>query len=398
MPEDLALRLLRQGYAALPLSRPIGSVTDSHPARLLGRRAVVLRGASGARLFYDTSAVRREGAVPRVLADLLFGRGAVHGLDGAEHADRKALFLETVRLPEVDDLADRVARGLADRAASWRVGEQVVLFDELVEVYGTAVLAWAGVDLAPDRAREASRDLARIVDGFGGRPPAYARAWAARRRCESWARAAVVDARTGHREPRHGSALDVVARSDLDLRTAAVELLNVLRPTVAVAWFGSFAGLALDEHPEWRARLRSDTGSRYLFAEEVRRFYPFVPALAGRTRRVLTWDGRRLPAGTRLVLDVRGINLDERTFADAERFDPLRPSRPDPYQLLPQGGGHPETGHRCPGENVTLRLLDQTLAVLAGLDLEVVSVRRVPIRRIPTRPERGLVLRVRDPS
>jgi hypothetical protein len=42
---------------------------------------------------------------------------------------------------------------------------------------------------------------------------------------------------------------------ELDARTAGVELLNVLRPTVAVARYVTFAALALHDHPEWRSRL-----------------------------------------------------------------------------------------------------------------------------------------------
>ncbi|GAB2611438.1 hypothetical protein GCM10027168_50360 [Streptomyces capparidis] len=52
-----------------------------------------------------------------------------------------------------------------------------------------------------------------------------------------------------------GSAVDVVARhldadgERLDPRTAAVELLNVVRPTVAVCWFVACAGHALHRRP-----------------------------------------------------------------------------------------------------------------------------------------------------
>ena len=50
-------------------------------------------------------------------------------------------------------------------------------------------------------------------------------------------------------------ALEVVAwhreldSKFLDEQTAAVELLNIVRPAVAVAWFVSFAALALHQHP-----------------------------------------------------------------------------------------------------------------------------------------------------
>ena len=70
----------------------------------------------------------------------------------------------------------------------------------------------------------------------------------------------LVDAREGRAAPASGTALERFARADqLDARSAGVELLNVLRPTVAVSWLGSFAALALAATPgEHRARLRED--------------------------------------------------------------------------------------------------------------------------------------------
>jgi fatty-acid peroxygenase len=84
---------------------------------------------------------------------------------------------------------------------------------------------------------------------------------------------------------------------------------------------------------------------------------------------------------------VRGIDLD------ADRYpDPLavRPERfaersPTAYDLVPQGGGPPH-GHRCPGESMTMQLLVQTVAVLAGSDL-VLDAGEPDLGRIPTLPE-----------
>jgi len=65
---DLALRLWRQGYDAIPSARgwPVGR--DAFVTRLLGRPALVVRGPDGARLFYDADRVRREKAAPAALA------------------------------------------------------------------------------------------------------------------------------------------------------------------------------------------------------------------------------------------------------------------------------------------------------------------------------------------
>ncbi len=60
---------------------------------------------------------------------------------------------------------------------------------------------------------------------------------------------------------------------------------------------------------------------------------------------------------------------------------------------MPQGGGDVSTGHRCPGEGVTLTMLAVAVRALAGLarsfppqDL------RFDLSRIPTRPRSGVVL------
>ena len=63
-----------------------------------------------------------------------------------------------------------------------------------------------------------------------------------------------------------------------DLHMAAVELINLVRPTVAVSWYIVFAALALHEHPGYREKLRTgDDAYAGLFVQEVRRFYPFAP-------------------------------------------------------------------------------------------------------------------------
>src|SRR3954462_14712235 len=102
----LALSLLRHGYRALPRAwqRSDDPEGDAMECRLLGRRALVVRGGHGARTFYDESVVERRGALPAPLAKLLFGAGAVHGLEGEQHRARKALFLSAITRDGVEQL------------------------------------------------------------------------------------------------------------------------------------------------------------------------------------------------------------------------------------------------------------------------------------------------------
>jgi fatty-acid peroxygenase len=394
---DLALKLWRDGYRALPAERLRHENPDAFPGSLLGRRAAVVRGPDGVRMFYDNALVSRRRAIPAPLAGLLFGRGAVHGMDDEAHAERKGMFLGILTDERTAPLARAVTADLRRRVDGWR-GRDVVVFDELAETYGVAALRWAGVDVSPAEARRWSRRLAAIVDGFGFAGRAYPKGWAARVLADRWAARLVEDTRAGRRTPEPGTALAVIADSDLPPRTAAVELLNVLRPTVAVAWLATFAVLALAEHPQWATQLRGPDADprRVAFVHEVRRLYPFVPALAGRVTCPVKAGGVELAKGDRLVLDVVGTDQDPQQWHDPEEFLPERfqDLEPDPYGFVPQGGGDPETGHRCPGEPLTVRLLAETVGVVADLDLQVVSRPTYDPTRMPTRPDRGLVVKV----
>jgi fatty-acid peroxygenase len=84
----------------------------------------------------------------------------------------------------------------------------------------------------------------------------------------------------------------------LSVRSAAVELLNLLRPTVAVGRYIVFAAMALHAHPRWRDSFaRGNDGLVEPFAEEVRRVYPFFPLIAGTATRNFTWADEDYSAG-----------------------------------------------------------------------------------------------------
>jgi fatty-acid peroxygenase len=321
----------------------------------------------------------------------------VHGLDPPEHRERKGLFLDMLAPERLRPLTDAVDLALRERVSTWP-GGRVRVHDELVRAYGRAVLAWAGVPAAGADGR--SRQLAAIVDGFGFAGAAYPRAWRARLAADRWAKRLVQDVRAGRVAVADGAPLGELAASGLEARTAGVELLNVLRPTVAVAWLGAFAALRFADWPDWRARLADPEDGRYrlAFAQEVRRTTPFAPVLAARVHHRAEVSGLVLQPGDRLVLDVVGIDHDPARWPDPARFDPQRMLEkvPGPFDLVPQGGGDPTAGHRCPGESVALSLLDVTLRVLALVDYTVESG-HVDRSRIPTLPGEGPVVRIPSP-
>jgi fatty-acid peroxygenase len=407
---DHGVALLREGYRFVDRRRRYGDgPTPSERAvelRLLGQRAVLIGGPEAVRFFYDGTLFRRRDAIPRPLANTLFGKGAIHTHDGPAHRRRKAMFLELLGPQGASEIAaatDRLWRVAAER---WQTAERVVLFDEAVRVLGVAVCTWAGLPMTPQNAAQRSWDLERIIDGFGSVGARHVQARLARKRSERWVRQAVRDLRSGRLEARPGSALATVSAfrevdgNLLDDRTAAVELLNMVRPTIAVAWFVAFSGLALHEHPQWRARLAAADGEQFdadleAFVHEVRRLYPFAPLIGARTTRDVVWRGHRLPAGRLVLLDLHGTDHDPQLWADPEQFDPERFAgrSPEPFSFVPQGGGDPATGHRCAGERLSVELLKSAVRALTRLSYDLPEQDlTVPLSRIPTRPRSGVVL------
>jgi fatty-acid peroxygenase len=251
------------------------------------------------------------------------------------------------------------------------------------------------VDLPEPRAITRGRQLATIVDGFGRPGPPMLRAAAARARLQLWARSLIVQTRRGQLHSAPGSALQLAASATdararpLPARTAATEFLNIVRPTVAVAWFVVFAAYSLAEHPEWRERIAAgDAAATTAFAQEVRRTTPFAPALAARAPQQQDVLGCPLGKGGYVVLDVFGTLHDADSWPDPGRFDPSRFERSfDADALVPQGGGDTATGHRCPGEPLAMTLLEQALSMLARRpECLPTKPAQVNLRQMPPRP------------
>ncbi|MEV2239365.1 cytochrome P450 [Micromonospora sp. NPDC049891] len=397
---DNTLPLAVRGYAWLP-NRLRRVDSDVLRTRLLGQRAVALRGPAAAEWFYDERHVRRHGAIPEPVRGTLFGRGAVHTLDGDAHRVRKAMFMALLNGGGVDDLVSR-AEGAWDEAVPSWAGRRVVLFDEAAQVLTRAVCDWTGIPVRRDEVPALAADLVAAVDGFATAGPRHWRARRARGRRERWIADLVQRVRVGSTEVPSGSAVTAVAEHrdvdgrPLDARTAAVELLNIIRPTVAVTWFLTFAGHALHRWPSQRDRLRADDPAfARAFAHEIRRFYPFAPFVGGLAVADLSWRGVPIPKGAMVLLDLYGQNHDARLWPDPYRFDPDRfvGREIGPFDLIPQGGGDPRTGHRCPGEAITVALLQSLAVRLARLDYSVPEQDlAIPLHRIPTRLRSGLVI------
>lgn len=348
--------------------------TDAFRTRLQLQPTICLRGRDAAELFYGSDRLQRAGAAPRRLRKTLFGEGGVQGLDGAAHRRRKQLFLALMSPERLRELAFLAGRRWRDRVPAWSRAGRVQLHGETSRVLNEAVHAWAGVPLTAVGSDRRRRDLEAMIVGGGGLGPNYGRGRVGRWRGERQLARLVEDVRAGRLEPEPDRALAAVAwfrDADgrlLDPRTAAVELLNVLRPTVAVDRYVTLAALALHQHPHWHERLASSDDEEAVerFVHEVRRRYPFFPFAAARVRQEFTWRGYRFPAGWRVLLDLYGTGHDPAVFAEPTAFRPERyAERPiGPFDLVPQGGGDHAASHRCAGEWATLRLVCDAVGLL----------------------------------
>ncbi|QGG58624.1 cytochrome P450 [Paenibacillus sp. B01] len=247
---------------------------------------------------------------------------------------------------------------------------------------------------------------------------AYVKGRRSRRQGEKRFAALIEDVREGRLDAREGSALRTIALhrdlqgQPLPARIAAVELLNILRPIVAVAVYVAFTAHAVIHHPEEAARLAREEeerqgqepesiaevgGPRGLaaesmpdhggprgsaaesmpgkreerlqrFVQEVRRFYPFFPVAAARAGEPAEWAGFQLEAGQLVMLDLYATNRHPALWSDPESFQPERFAgwQGSPFKFVPQGGGGHDAGHRCAGEWITLEIMKESLDFLAN--------------------------------
>lgn len=412
MHGDDALTILTRGYGAGErIWRRVAPGARSAPMTLLGRPAMLVRGAQGVAAFYDERLVRRHGAMPAIVRETLFGHGSVHGLDGAAHRRRKATFVAVAYDDhQVERLKPHLEREWRAELDLWVGGGSRSAYDAAVGVFGRSVMRWAGLPGTADaRTRWAAR-LAQIVDGFGAPySPEYVSAVLNRLWSDRHARRLILAVREGSLHPAAGTALHAWSwHRDrggdlLPARLAGVELQNSIRPMIAVSRFVAFAAKELHDRPEWRSRIADEVATRgslvdgplaTAFAQEIRRTAPFVPMLPGRAIADIEVDGRRVPAGGRRVLDIEGTDTDEDSWDDAARFAPERFAGVADYEALPafvpHGGAGVRTGHRCPGEKLAIAGLSAAVAALSDPRITILGDGlRVNLRRLPTKPSSG---------
>jgi fatty-acid peroxygenase len=377
--------------------------SDLFQTQLLLQRTICMSGPEAAELFYDEGRFVRSGAMPQRVQKTLFGIGGVQGLDGEAHRHRKQMFMSLMTPERIKRLAENNAKAWHAFARKWQVSEQIVLYDEVQELLTRTVCGWAGVPLREQDVAVRTRQIAALFDYAGRVGPKHWYSRYARKRAEHWMAGIVERIRSGALRPPPESAAHVISwfhDFDGELLTpheAAVELLNVIRPTVAVAVYITFVAHALHQYPEKAENLTHDSDSYSdFFVQEVRRFYPFFPAVAARVRKNFEWKDYHFPAGIRAVLDLYGTNHDRRTWNDPDEFRPERFRNWDgnPFNFIPQGGGDHYLHHRCAGEWITISLMKVALSFLtAGMSYDVPPQDlRIDYSRLPALPRSHFII------
>ena len=400
---DSTLALLRQGYDFIgERSRTLRS--RIFRSRLLLKPVICLSGAAAAEMFYNPDLFTRVGAMPPTTLRLLQDVGSVQSLSGSAHRHRKAMFLSLLAgQRRIDDALEAFRREWFYSLEEWKQLEEIVFFDEIALVLTRAATRWVGIPLDGESGSALCAQLMQMIEGAGSVGPTAWLALFRRWHTERYVEATIRECRQEKAEAPPGSPLDVIVRHRdekgqlLKVRIAAVEILNILRPIVAVGRFLTFAAMALEAQPAWRQRFAAgDEEHLEPFIEEVRRYYPFFPFIGGRATVSFRWKGYHFSKGDWVVLDLFGTNHDPERFADPESFRPERaPSwRPQGFDFIPQGAGKADITHRCPGEALTVALMKETVRLLCrSVSYEVPPQDlRVDRRRIPARPTSGLRL------
>lgn len=373
---DKTLSVLKEGYEFI-LNRKEDLETDVFETRILGEKAICLTGSEGegAELFYDNDRFRRSDAAPARVEKTLFGEGGVQGLDGDAHHHRKAMFMNLMDDDGMSEI-DRLMRKY------WRQYFKEVDSLATVELYEAAKIVtlqtaceWTGIPLEKDETGEIADRISDLFESPAALGVQHWKGRIARSKANDWMEGIVEDIRN--------EKIPVVERRAayifswhrdgngelLEKETAAVELLNLVRPMTAVSVWVAMIGLAMHEFPHEREKLKGTADLKIeWFIQEVRRYYPFFPFAAARTDAEFEWKGYKFEEGTLTLLDLYGTNRHPGEWVQPEKFMPERFEgwQQTPFNFIPQGGGSYDFGHRCAGEFITIVMMKSTVDFLVN--------------------------------
>lgn len=371
---DHSLSLIREGYLYI-LNKRRSFNSDIFETRLLGKKAICMGGKEAAELFYDPEKFKRKDAAPNRAIQTLFGKNGVQALDGEAHKRRKEMFMSIMSPDELKRLTDITKKQWELAAKKWVGKDKVILYEETKEILCRTACEWAGVPVQESEIKNLTSYFGAMFESPGAIGPKHWLGRNARNNAEKWMEELIEKVRQGTVNPPENTALSRFSfhreldGNLLDIKIASVEVINIIRPIVAIAIFINFIALAVQHYPEERKKLQTgDEKYAEMFIQEVRRFYPFFPFVVALVKEDFTWNGYQFEEGTLTILDLYGTNHDPKIWDNPDVFNPARFSnwQDSPFGFIPQGGGDYFMGHRCAGEWVTIEVMKVSLNFLVN--------------------------------
>lgn len=398
---DNSIFLLMEGYPFIQ-NRCYKYKTDIFKTRLLGQKAICMTGQEAAKIFYNNTYFERKGVLPKRVQNTLTGKNGVQGLDKTAHKIRKEMFMSIMTPNSLNSLIYLTTKQWDVNSSKWN-NKDIILFDEAQIIMCQTACKWAGVPLQENEIKQRASDLGKMIDGFGSIGYRYWQGRCARKRSEKWIRGIITNIRSHNINPKKGTAAYSIAwhrdqnNKLLNTQIAAVELLNIIRPIVAISTYLTFGALALHEYPECRRKFILDNNNyKQMFVQEIRRLYPFTPYLGARIKKNFVWKNYYMKKGTLVLLDVYGINHDSRIWLSPYTFNPdrFKDFTDNGYSFIPQGGGDYSDGHRCAGEMVTIEVMKASLDFIETNLIYKVAKQNLSycLSRIPTLPKSRFVM------
>lgn len=379
---DNTLVLLKEGYPYI-LNRRKSFDSDVFETRLLGKKAICMGGEEAAELFYDNDKFKRENAAPNRALKTLFGQGGVQTLDQKPHMHRKELFMSLMSKEGLQVLNDLAKEQWDLAIGKWSEMDEVVLYEEAQEILCRTACIWAGVPVREKEFSRLSKSLGALYESAAEVGPGHWAGRNARNTIEKWMQGLVENVRKGQlKAPEKTAMYQFSWHRDVDgdllkSEIVAVELLNILRPIVAISVYINFVALAIHDFPNEKKHLQDgDENYAKMFIQEVRRYYPFFPFAAARVKQDFEWRGYHFEKNTLTLLDLYGTNHDSNIWAHPDTFQPERFKdwKESPFNFIPQGGGEFVMGHRCAGEWVTIDMMKISVDYLVNqMDYEVLK-------------------------
>ncbi|VEF47423.1 fatty acid alpha hydroxylase, cytochrome P450 [Bacillus freudenreichii] len=363
---DHSVSLLREGYMFIP-NRRQSLQSDVFETRLLGQKAICMGGKEAAEIFYDHDKFKRAGAAPKRVQQTLFGVKGVQSLDGKAHLHRKNMFMSLMSESAIKRFVEMNRDEWKKAVDRWLGMDEVILYEEAKKLLCKTACKWAGVPLNSEDLDNRVDELASLFESPSAIGPEHWKGRHNRNQVEKWIGELVEQVRKREIFPEEQAALYVISMHKdlegklLDTEVAAVEVINILRPIVAIAIYINFTALALHQFPEQKKKLASaDDEFIQMFIQEVRRFYPFFPFAAARVKEDFEWKDYTFKKETLTLLDLFGTNHDPGLWDNPSVFNPERFKEQGDslkFSLIPQGGGSYHDGHRCPGEWITIEAM-----------------------------------------